>query len=28
VFQIHPVVDMNEWAEAAQQGVDFRDSVG
>ena len=28
VFQIHPVVDMNEWAQAAQQGIDFRDSVG
>ncbi len=28
VFQIHPVVDMNEWAQAAQGGIDFRGSVG
>src|SRR5215218_6110668 len=28
VFNIHPVVDMNEWAQAAQGGIDFRGSVG
>lgn len=28
VFQIYPVVDMNEWADAAQKAVDFRASVG
>ena len=26
-FQIHPVVDINEWAEAAQQGVEYRTSI-
>ena len=26
-FQIHPVVDMDEWARAAQQGIDFRGSI-
>ena len=26
-FQIHPVVDMGDWAQAAQQGIDFRASV-
>jgi hypothetical protein len=24
VFQIFPVVDMDEWAQAAQGGIDFR----
>ena len=24
VFQIYPVVDMDEWAQAAQGGIDFR----
>jgi hypothetical protein len=28
VFNIHPVVDMNDWAQAAQGGIDFRSSVG
>jgi Domain of unknown function (DUF3303) len=28
VFQIHPVVDMNEWAQAAQGGIEFRGSAG
>ncbi|MBV9512558.1 MAG: DUF3303 family protein [Mycobacteriaceae bacterium] len=28
MFQIYPVVDMNEWAQAAQQGVEFRESIG
>jgi len=27
-FQIHPVVDMDQWAQAAQQGIDFRSSIG
>jgi hypothetical protein len=26
-FEIHPVVDMAEWARAGQEGIDFRDSV-
>ncbi|WP_238994639.1 DUF3303 domain-containing protein [Mycolicibacterium chubuense] len=26
-FQIHPVVDMADWAQAAQQGIDFRASI-
>ena len=26
-FQIHPVVDMAEWAHAGQEGIDFRYSV-
>jgi hypothetical protein len=28
VFQIHPVVDINDWAQTAQEGVDFRLSIG
>ena len=28
VFQLYPVVDMNDWAQAAQAGVEFRDSIG
>jgi hypothetical protein len=28
VFQIYPVVDMDEWVSAAQGGIDFRGSVG
>jgi hypothetical protein len=28
VFQIYPVVDMNEWVPAVQEGIDFRGSVG
>ena len=27
VFQIHPVVDMNDWAQSAQDGVEFRGSI-
>ena len=27
-FQINPVVDMDQWAQAAQQGIDFRSSIG
>ena len=27
VFQIYPVIDMNDWAQAAQGGVEFRGSV-
>ncbi|MCV7060582.1 DUF3303 domain-containing protein [Mycolicibacterium vaccae] len=27
-FQIHPVVDMDQWAQAAQQGIDYRNSIG
>jgi Domain of unknown function (DUF3303) len=27
VFQIHPVVDIAEWAQTAQGGVDFRESI-
>lgn len=26
-FQVHPVVDMGDWAQAAQQGIDFRHSI-
>jgi hypothetical protein len=26
-FQIHPVVDMSDWAQAAQQSIDFRSSI-
>ena len=26
-FQIHPVVDMNDWAQAAQVGVEYRESI-
>lgn len=26
-FNIYPVVDMNEWAQAAQEGIDFRSSI-
>jgi hypothetical protein len=28
VFQLHPVVDMTDWAQAVQQGVDWRASIG
>lgn len=28
VFRIHPVVDMDQWAVAAQSGIDFRASIG
>jgi hypothetical protein len=28
VFQIHPVVEMDEWAQAVQGGIDFRGSIG
>lgn len=27
LFQIYPVVDMNDWAQSAQAGVDFRESI-
>ena len=27
VFQIYPVVDINEWAQHAQDGVEFRESI-
>ncbi len=27
VFQIYPVVDVNEWAQHAQDGVEFRESI-
>ena len=27
VFQIYPVVDINEWAQQAQDGVEFRESI-
>ena len=27
IFQIYPVVDMNDWAQAAQVGVEFRGSI-
>ena len=27
LFQIHPVVDMDEWAQAAQAGIEFRESI-
>jgi Protein of unknown function (DUF3303) len=27
-FHIHPVVDMDEWAQAIQGGIDFRSSIG
>jgi hypothetical protein len=26
-FQIYPVVDITEWAQAAQKGVEFRESI-
>lgn len=26
-FQIHPVVDIAQWAQAGQEGIDFRDSI-
>ena len=26
-FQIHPVVDIEQWAQAGQEGIDFRDSI-
>lgn len=28
VFNVYPVVDMDDWAQAAQGGIDFRSSVG
>jgi len=28
MFQIYPVVDMAEWAQTLQKGIEFRDSVG
>ncbi len=28
IFQVYPVVDINEWAQTAQVGVDFRGSIG
>jgi hypothetical protein len=28
VFQIYPVVDMAEWAQSLQKGIEFRDSIG
>lgn len=26
-FQIHPVVDIDEWTRAVQGGIDYRDSI-
>jgi hypothetical protein len=28
VFQVYPVVDMAEWAQTLQKGIEYRDSVG
>jgi hypothetical protein len=28
VFSVHPVIDMAEWAQKLQEGVEFRESVG
>jgi hypothetical protein len=28
VFHIYPVVDIAEWAQTAQEGVEFRGSIG
>ena len=28
VFQVYPVVDIDEWAKTAQEGVKFRGSIG
>lgn len=28
VFSIYPVVDMAEWAQMLQEGVEFRESIG
>ena len=28
IFNVHPVIDMAEWAQKLQQGVEFRDSIG
>ena len=28
VFNVHPVIDMAEWAQKLQEGVEFRDSIG
>jgi hypothetical protein len=28
IFQVYPVVDMGEWAQASQGGIDFRGSIG
>lgn len=27
-FHVYPVVDINDWAQAGQAGVEFRDSIG
>ncbi len=27
VFQIYPVVDMNDWVQTVQEGVEFRGSI-
>jgi Protein of unknown function (DUF3303) len=26
-FEIHPVVDVNEWVQSLQEGVEFRESI-
>ena len=26
-FQLYPVVDINDWVQTLQQGVDFRESI-
>lgn len=28
MFTIHPVIDMADWAQKLQDGVDFRESIG
>lgn len=28
VFNVHPVIDMAEWAQKLQEGVEFGDSIG
>jgi hypothetical protein len=28
VFNVYPVVDMTEWAQKLQEGVEFRESIG
>ena len=28
VFTVHPVIDMAEWAQKLQEGVEFRDAIG
>jgi hypothetical protein len=28
LFNVYPVVDMTEWAQKLQEGVEFRESIG